>query len=76
MVTANILAFDPCTTTNYEDLTRYFTTGLHTILILILILILIHLKSNLLEYSKHYQADDIKGCLLATIVRFVPFKDL
>ena len=33
MVTTNIVAFDPCTTTNYEDLTRYLlhlNTGLHT----------------------------------------------
>ena len=32
MVTTNILAFDPCATTNYEDSTRYLlhlNTGLH-----------------------------------------------
>ena len=33
MVTTNILAFDPCTKSNYEDLTRFLlhlNTGLHT----------------------------------------------
>ena len=70
MVTTDILAFYPCTIPNYDDLTRYLrhlNTGLHTAS---------DIKPSRIPGSKQYQADDIKGCLLATTVRFVPFKDL
>ena len=58
------------TTTNYEDLTRYLlhlSTGLHAAS---------NIKPSRIPGSKHYKPVDIKGCLIASIVRFVPFEDL
>ena len=69
MVTTNNLAFDPCARTNYEDLTRYLlhlNTGLHTAS---------NIRPSRIPGSKNHQAYDIKGCLLATTVIFVPFKE-
>ena len=53
---------------NYEALTRCLPH----------LKIVLHTTSNIKYFGiiKQYQAGDIKGCLLATTVKFVPFKDL